>query len=164
VPAALDKAADRLFAETTQCRAELAGHTVIITYPGTWWTNDASGDVPGCIWFGPEPIEPYDSDPLARPANTAIAFGAAGGPFEPSSGPAVSEDVTIAGREGIRVEHVGEAATEGDGLLRLFYEVALGETPADGPTLFAVTRQEDLGDYALNKAVLDRMMELLVIE
>ena len=42
--------------------------------------------------------------------------------------------------------------------------MALGETADDGPTLVAFTRQKDVGDYALNMAVLDRMMELLIIE
>lgn len=163
-PDAVRDAVEGLFAETTECHVELAGHTVTITYPVTWSTNEASGDdFLACIWFAPEPIElPV---PLAtRPAGVAITFGSAGGPFGSWSTPALAADVTIAGREAIRVEELGGASTEGDGLPQLVYQIALGETPTDGPTLVAVTSEEDFGDYGLNRAVLDRMMALLTIE
>lgn len=161
-PAALDDEVDRLFADTTECRAELAGHPVLITYPGTWWTNEASSEFPACFWFAPEPV--VVPLPLTtRPAGVAITLGSAGGPFGSSGTPAVTEDVMVSGREGIRVEEQGSTSGYGEGLPALVYQVALGET-ATGPTLVAVTRQVDSGDYALNKAVLDRMMELLVIE
>lgn len=162
-PNALDEAVDRLFADTTECRAELAGHTVTITYPVTWWTNEASGDLTACLWFAPEAVVP--PVPLTtRPVGVAITFGSAGGPFGSWGTPALTADVTIAGREGIRVEELGGTSGYGDGRPALVYQVALGETPTDGPTLVAVTREKDFGDYTLNKAVLARMMDLLVIE
>ncbi len=163
-PNELDKAVDRLFADTTECRVELAGHTVTITYPVTWWTNEASADSPpSCLWFAPQPL--VLPVPLTtRPAGVAITFGSAGGPFGSWGTPALTADVTIADREGIRVEELGGTSGYGDGLPALVYQVALGETPTDGPTLVAVTTEEDFGDYALNKAVLDRMMALLAIE
>ena len=47
--------------------------------------------------------------------------------------------------------------------LQLVYWVSLGATSADGPTLVALTATEEAGNYALNKAVLDRMMARLAI-
>jgi hypothetical protein len=162
-PGADADAVEGLFANTAECRAKLAGHTVVITYPSTWWTNEASSEFPACFWFAPEQMAVPHSR-ASRPAGVAITIGSVGGSFGSWAADAEPEDVTIAGREGIRVEELGGSPGYGDGRPALVYQVALGEAATDGPTLVAVTRQADSGDYSLNKAVLDRMMQLLVIE
>lgn len=171
-PADLDAAVEILFANTDECSTELAGHAVTITYPDTWWTNEASGES-GCLWFYPEqmampgaptPEQVPMPDPASRPAGIAITFGAAGGPFGSWGTPALTADVMVAGRQAVRVEELGSTPGYGDGHPALVYQVALGETPDVGPTLVAITREQDYGDYELNRAVLDRMMDLIVIE
>jgi len=162
-PGAEAETVESLFSNTDECRNELGGHMVTITYPRRWSTNEASSELPACFWFAPEPMTVPQS-PATRPSSVAVTIGSAGGPFGSWGRPALTADVTIAGHEGIRIEEEGSDAGYGDGLPALVYQVALDETPTDGPILVAFTTQRDSGDYALNKAVLDQMMELLVID
>ena len=50
-----DAEADALFEETQVCtNAELA---VAVTFPASWYTNEAFEELPACNLFGPEPID-----------------------------------------------------------------------------------------------------------
>lgn len=158
--------ADRLFATPQQCEATLAGHAVAITFPAAWFTNDAvdgSGGISACLWFGPDDL--IIPDPLTQaPEGVAISLGSVGGPAVFQHEWISREETTIAGRPAWRVEESLPSSNDGDKDTRqLVYWVLLGTTPTDGPTLVSRTAPEEAGNYALNKAVLDRMMATLAV-
>jgi len=158
--------ADRLFATPQQCEVTLAGNAVAISFPSAWSTNDAvdgSGGISACMWFGPDDL--VIPDPLTQaPAGVAITVGSVGGPATFQHEWISREETTIAGRPAWRVEEsVPSPTNAGKETLQLVYWVSLGATSADGPTLVALTATEEAGNYALNKAVLDRMMARLAI-
>lgn len=167
---ALDDAAsleaNRLFASPQQCELTLAGHLVGITFPGAWSTNDAvegEGGIPACLWFGPDDL--VITDPLTQaPEGVAIGVGSVGGPAVFHREWISLEETTIAGRPAWRVEESVPSPNNADEeTLQLVYWVSLGATSTDGPTLVARTATEEAGNYALNKAVLDRMMASLTV-
>lgn len=91
-----------------------------------------------------------------------ITFGAVGGPAEERE--SIShEETTVAGLPAWRNED--PVNTPAGATRHLVYQVFLGGTPTDGPTLIVQSATEDEDeDYALHTAVLDRMMASLVVE
>jgi hypothetical protein len=161
----LDRAsadADRLFAASERCESARAGYVVTIPYPGAWATNDAIEDegISRCVWFGPDELD--IPDPLTQaPEGVAITVGGVGGPANFPYVWISREETTVAGRPAWRVEEwVPSQDNETRETRQLVYWVSL---EAGGPTLVARTATEDAGNYALNKAVLDRMMAELTI-
>ena len=158
--------ADRLFATPQQCEVILAGHAVSIAFPGAWSTNAAiggSGGISACLWFGPDDL--IIPDPLTQaPEGVAISLGSVGGPAAFHYEWISREEIAIAGRPAWRVEEsVPSPSNEANETLQLVYWISLGATSSDGPTMVARTATEEAGNYALNKAVLDRMMASLAI-
>jgi hypothetical protein len=74
------------------------------------------------------------------------------------------EELIVSGRPTVRVELVepqeDAPATEA---VRLTYWISVGPNTDAGPTIVATTSTDAAGNYPINMAVLDRMMELLVI-
>lgn len=150
----------RLFASTQDCDTKIAGHTISIAYPSSWWAFSGGDGTPPCVWMAPRTVA-VPSPLTSRPAGTIITFGAVGG------GPAIAGDalattVNVAGRASVRVEETGASPTAGQ--RALLYWVPLGPN-GDGPTLVATTEEAAGGvDYELNKAILDKVMAELRIE
>ena len=156
--------AHALFAETDTCTNPVAGYTV--TYPDSWYTNTAIGDVPACSWFSPVLYEV--EDPAVPPDEIVLRLSyiedveAIG-----QSGEVVySEEVQVGGTTAQRSEQFGV----GGGFIPIgsyVYEYHVftdGTRPtvdAAASVLFAQTAwqvRHDAETYELNKAVLDRIM------
>jgi hypothetical protein len=158
-PAAMQ--ADLLFATPERCDLSIADHIISIPFPSYWSTNDAIEEgAPSCIWFGPNLTHPTTEPP----ADAAIGVGGVGGPAVFPYKWVSREETTVAGRPAWRVEEwVPSPSGPYEETLQLVYWVSLGDSRDDGPTLVARTATDDVGHYALNKAVLDRMMATLAI-
>lgn len=159
--------ADRLFARTETCSTTLADRIIEVTIPETWSANEATEDQPVCIWFGPAPFE-LDASPSARPRGVVIALGSVGGPEEPQS-TSVEElsrdELIVSGKPAARVELAEPPDGAGqEGGVQLTYWISLGASSDAGPMIVATTSTDDAGNYVINKAVLDRMMEGIVIQ
>jgi len=163
--------ADDLFATADSCTNPQAHYTV--TYPDTWYTNTAIGDVPACSWFSPvlyEATGNYSGRDASPPPDEVVivmnysrGVGGIGGFGEPVR---FSEQLAVDGREGVRDETVGA----GDGLVplggyRYQYTITVaGVLPNEDNSavvLFASTTwmpADDSATYELNEAVLDRIM------
>lgn len=154
----LDSAeADALFETPDTCTNPEGGYTV--TFPDDWYTNTAIGDTPACSWFSPVFYEVTDLDEV--PAEIAITVMAFEGEYGFLYVDLYSEDVEVDGVSGRRFEHgytkEVDAATD---QYQYNYLVRLG-AEAKGPRVWAITGTYLPGDYALNKAVLDRIMASL---
>jgi hypothetical protein len=135
---------------------------VTITFPAAWSTNAAIADeeIPACVWFGPDVV--VHRLLTEDPEGAAITIGAVGGPAVFHREWISREQTTIAGRPAWRVEEsVPSPSSEASETHQLVFWISLGATSTDGPTLVARTATEEAGNYALNKAVLDRMMATL---
>lgn len=153
--------ADLLFGVSDSCELAVADYWVSIPFPSSWPTNEAIEEgAPSCVWFGPNLAHPT----MEPPADAPITFGGVGGPAVFPYEWVSREETTVAGRPAWRVEEWVPSPTNPDEeTLQLVYWVSLGASRDDGPTLVARTATEDTGQYALNKAVLDRMMASLTI-
>lgn len=147
---------DGLFADAQVCEAALAGVELDVTFPATWSAGEASGGQAGCTRFAADVDGPLTSGQ----DGAAIPFGAVGGP----EGPRLPEEEElsrqhrrVADMQAMRVEIV-DSETD---VKRLTYWIEAGTDPEVGPTIVATTSSDGAGNYVLNKAVLDRMMEEL---
>jgi hypothetical protein len=148
--------ADALFALRDTCSSPEAGYQ--LEYPELWWTNTEIGDFPACVWYSPTFYEVPDA--TQRPEEIAIEIihieGDRGYQVEPIS----RDEGDVGGQPAFRVE-VGGTATQPAGFRAYEYVVQLGPTLEEGPNLVARTDTTMGGDYALNRAVLDRIMATL---
>lgn len=149
--------ADALFADAETCTNPEAGYTV--SYPDSWYTNTAIGDVPACSWFSPTF---YEATGITRPAEIAIEIRV----FEGDIGfiwvDLYSEDVTIAGFSGRRYETgMTKDPEQPTDTLQYSYLASLDAEPSGGRKLWAFTGTEYGGEYELNRAVFDRIMASL---
>jgi hypothetical protein len=159
-PAAIE--ADLLFATSERCERSIPGGVVSIEFPSAWSTNDAiaEGD-PSCVFFGPN----LDHPTLEPPTDWAVVVGGVDGPPMFSHEWVSREETTVDGRPGWRVEEwVPSSSASGRETLQLVYWISLGASRNDGPNIVARSATEDAGHYALNKAVLDRMIATLAID
>lgn len=136
--------ADTLFLDRDECENVEDGYRV--QFPEAWYTNTEIGSFPPCVWFAAEFYEVEDEDEV--PDEIAINIERINGDFGFDREPDQREEVTVGGAAAVRI-------TFDDAY---FYIVQLGATPEEGPNLVARTTTEMGGDYALNKAVLDRIM------
>jgi hypothetical protein len=151
---AVREQADALFGDTVTCATE----QYQVSYPARWFTSGSD-----CVYFGPDRLR-SGSDPDQAPLGSSMSLRVVSGAFGAGSfdGRLLGrENVIIGGRRGIRMEWV-TTASGGSG--RLYeYAIQIGDVEAFSPNLVAVVTTELKGDYALNKAVLDRMMATLRI-
>jgi hypothetical protein len=146
--------ADALFASTASCQTD----RYRLSYPTAWSVLS-----PGpCAAFGPGRMADGAKGPPADSAITIGIFDGAIGYLTPVIG---VEDLVVAGYPATRQELEPEPAAWGlHGLGQSYqYVVQLGATAESGPNLVASTSADRPGDYALNKAVLDRIMATLRI-
>jgi hypothetical protein len=150
--------ADALFATPVTCTNAADGYAVM--FPGDWYTNTEVGDLPACSWFGPMAFDV--TDPERRPDEVWITIDVVAGVIGYTSLTPVylNETVELGGRTGHRAEY------NADPNLRpehrdYHYVVDLGSHDR-GPSFSASVSTITADDYALGKAVLDRMMVSLV--
>ena len=154
--AAAAKAAT-LFTETDTCTNPEAGYTV--EFPDAWYTNSEIGQTPACSWFTPEFFEaPASGD---TPSEVWISIGVIDSALGYIGTTQVfsNEAVTIGGRAGRRVE-VNPNPNGRPEYRACHYRADLGESDT-GPTFVAGTDIDSADDYAMAKAVLDRIMASL---
>lgn len=154
--------ADALFADLDTCTNPDAGYTV--TYPNSWYTNTDFGDTPACSWFSPTVYDVGSEADIPDEIVIVITvFDGAVGHFG-SPDYSMTEAVEIGGFAGGRHEQIGYTY-EGGGYEALLpgyeYFAILSDSPVEGPTMIASTGGDGVGDYELNKAVLDRIMASL---
>ena len=144
-------------------RCTNARYRLSIAYPAGWYTNDGSV-VPACSAFDAKPVQvPRDSEmPFEIPIVLAVEDVKVEHVTRSSQWERVlsSAPVTVAGREGVRVEV--EASGEGladKGMRSVRYVVALGE----GRTLLATTHDR-AGSYERNQDILDRMVATITFD
>ena len=148
--------ADALFALRDICISPEAGYQ--LEYPELWWTNTEVGDFPACVWYSPTFYEVPDE--TQRPAEIAIEIIRVDGertyPVEPIS----RQEGEVGSLPAFRVE-VPAGAAQPASFRAYEYVVQLGPSFDAGPNLVARTDTTMGGDYALNRAVLDRIMASL---
>ena len=149
--------ADALFVEPDTCTNPEGGYTV--SYPDSWYTNTAVGNVAACSWFSPVFYELNEDG--SRPEEVAIEIGV----FEGAIGfiwvDLYSEDVVLDGFEARRYETgMTKEASQPTNQLMYAYLSYLGNE-SDGRKLWAFTGTEYGGSYGLNRAVFDRIMASL---
>jgi hypothetical protein len=149
--------ADALFVEPDTCTNPLAGYTV--SYPDSWYTNTAAGDVAACSWFSPAFYELNEDG--SRPEEIAIEIRV----FEGAIGfiwvDLYTEDVVLDGFEARRYETgMTKEVSQPTNQLMYAYLSYLGNE-SDGLKLWAFTGTEYGGSYGLNQAVMDRIMASL---
>ena len=145
--------ADALFLERDECTNPRDGYQ--LQFPDDWWTNTEIARFPACVWFSPTFYEVVDE--TERPDEIAIEILWIDGDYGWSTEEFSREDVAVGTQRGVRAEIAGTADDDANGTTYL-YVVQLGPTPEEGPNLVARTDTDMGGDYALNKAVLDRIM------
>jgi hypothetical protein len=142
--------ADALFAETFTCENLDDGYQV--AFPAEWNANAEFGRVPPCSWFAPTEYE--TGAPGTIPDEVAIVVYLHRGPHD-------FGDATVTDREEGMVgatQPAFRAMVAFRGEIAYEYVVQLGPSLDEGPNLVARTSTEMGGDFALNRAVLDRMM------
>ena len=149
--------ADELFSRLDTCTNVQDGYS--LTFPDDWYTNTETGDVPACSWFTPQFFE------VAQPGEArddiwitmSVIDGAVGyiGTTEVYS----DERVTIDGLQARRVEFNPNPNGQPD--YRSYHYVIQIDAAIEGPTFVAATDTNAAADYALARAVLDRLMAAL---
>jgi hypothetical protein len=136
------------------------------TFPESWYTNTAIGDVTPCGWFAPTFYEV--ADPAQVPKEIGITLELDAGTAAYLDEFIINEETTVAGLRAFRVEVKGG---DGDGSghpaewREYQYEVELlPRNDQGGPSLIATTANDMGGEYELNKAVLDRIMATLELD
>lgn len=145
--------ADALFLDRDECTNPQDGYR--LQFPDDWWTNTEIARFPACVWFSPTFYEVVDE--TQRPDEIAIELFRVDGDYGWTTEEFTREDVAVGTQRGVRAEIAGTAEDAVNGTTYL-YVVQLGPTPEEGPNLVARTDTDMGGDYALNKAVLDRIM------
>jgi hypothetical protein len=145
--------ADALFAQRNDCQNLDDGYQV--DFPAEWNTNAEFGGQPPCSWFA---ATEYETGALGTvPDEVAIVIFRIEG--ERAYG---SAEVTDREEGFVGVTQPAYRATiTTDDDVTYEYVIQLGPTPEDGPNLVASTSTERGGDFALNRAVLDRMMSTM---
>jgi hypothetical protein len=145
--------ADALFLERDECTNLQDGYQ--LQFPDDWWTNTEIARFPACVWFSPTFYEVVDE--TQRPDEIAIEIFWVGGDYGWVTEEFTREDVAVGTQRGVRAEIAGTPDDSANGTTYV-YVVQLGPTAEEGPNLVARTDTDMGGDYALNKAVLDRIM------
>ena len=166
ITVAENASAEALFIEPDACTNPEAGYTV--AFPESWYTNTAIGDVPACSWFSPVFFEVQNL--ISVPDEVVIVvrrFEASGigGLGQGIYGETFEIDAVPAGR----AEQVGVGGGFLDmGSFHYGYTLNLSEsTPAGDDLATFITAattwlmDEDVAEYELNRAVLDRIMASL---
>jgi len=149
--------ADALFVEPDTCTNPEAGYTV--SYPDSWYTNTAVGDVPACSWFSPVFYELNEDG--SRPEEIAIEISVFHGAIGFIWVDLYTEDVVLDGFGARRYETgMTKEASMPTNQLMYAYVSYLGNE-SDGRKLWAFTGTEYGGSYSLNRAVFDRIMASL---
>ena len=147
-------AADALFESGDSCSSP-AGYTVAV--PDGWFTNAAVGDVPPCSWFSPIPFQLDGTEKIPADVAIGLSIVRTGLGQIPELPRILHEEVTIAGFTGFRSEDM----IPGDPPDFAYSYAAWLDADPTGLKLLGSTGTTSAGDYALNKAVLDRMMASL---
>lgn len=149
--------ADELFATPDTCSNPIDGYT--LTFPDDWYTNTKVGDTPPCSWFTPEFFEVASTGgtPVEIWISVRVVTGVIG---YTSITPVYSSDpVQIGGVPGHRAEFNPDPNSAPE--QRIYhYVVDLGSQDR-GPSFVASVSTTSADDYALGKAVLDRMVASL---
>ena len=144
--------ADALFDDTFDCQNLDDGYQV--RFPASWNANAEFGDVPGCSWFAAAEYE--GGGPGEVPDEVAIEIFVIDGPREYVL-EIVDQDTGVIGA----TQPATRTRVRGNDADAYEYVVQLGRTPEEGPNLVARTSSLMGGDYDLNRAVLDRMMQTM---
>jgi hypothetical protein len=113
--------------------------------------------VPACTWFSPSFFEV--TQPGVAPEEIWISMGTEPYLFGYIGTTQVfsSEEIEISGRDASVLEY--NPSPMFDAFFRGYhYVIRLGADPSQGPTFVAQTDNQTAADYALAKAVLDRIM------
>ena len=152
---AIAAAADALMADTDSCQSPDGTYTV--SFPASWHT--AQDGRCAAFAFGPLPGLSGDYADEMYP-DAQITLGISEEAFG-SIDPAISLDrFWLAGRPAMRLEWQGGVLSPGP-TRSYSYVIGLGRSFDAGPNFIASTSNTGPGDYALNRAVLDRMMGTL---
>lgn len=146
--------ADALFVGFDTCANPEAGYTV--SYPDSWYTNTAVGDIPACSWFSPTFYE-LRSDG-AVPDEIAITIDVFSGAVGFIWVDLYSEEVMIDGFAARRYETGMTKDVSFPTDTFAFSYLSRLDDQLEGRKLWASTGTEYGGDYMLNRAVLDRIM------
>jgi hypothetical protein len=145
--------ADALFDDRFDCQNVDDGYQV--EFPASWNVNAEFGDTPPCSWFAATEYE--GGGPGEVPDEVAIiVFVQDGERDDPSDIIDRQEGIVGATQPATRLRYV-----EDDEVEYYEYVVQLGPTPEEGPSLIARTSSHMGGDYDLNQAILDRMMQTM---
>ncbi len=136
--------ADALFLARDECQNLRDGYQLI--YPDDWYTNTEFRDVAPCSWFSPTTYEVNQYPRL--PEEIAITIEWVATEVSWGNEPVRMETGMVGGQNAVRLELEDEYS----------YVIQLGPSPEEGPNLIARSAPHMGGDYALNKAVLDRLM------
>ena len=142
------------------CENEALGYRV--SFPDAWYTNTAYEGAPACGLFNPGVFAVAPGRPAS---GVAITVGGVPGAFGHLDPILSNQEVTVAGRPARRLEvggGYGPAAASPAWARQYQYIVSLTDA-WDGPKLIATTSNGGPGDYETNRAVLDAMMESLVL-
>lgn len=144
--------ADALFDDTFECQNLDDGYQV--RFPASWNANAEFGEVPPCSWFAATEYE--GGGPGEVPDEVAIEVFVIDGPRDYLL-EIVEQDTGIIGatQPATRTRVVGNDTDSYE------YVVQLGRTPEEGPNLVVRTSNQMGGDYELNRAVLDRLMQTM---
>lgn len=147
--------ADSLFADADTCTNPDGGYTV--SFPESWYTNTAIGDISACSWFSPTFYQATPGGP--RPDEIAIDIRVFEGAVGFIWADLYSEEVTLDG-VGARRAETGMTKDAGTPTktFQYTYLARLDDDPTEGRKLWAFTGTDYGGTYELNKAVLDRIM------
>lgn len=150
--------ADALFADADTCTNPEGRYTV--SFPESWYTNTAIGDVPACSWFSPTF---YEATPGGEtPEEIAIAITVFEGAIGVIWADLYSEEVTL---DGVPARRSETGFTKGSETptdrFQYSYLARLDDDPSEGEKLWAFTGTDYGGEYELNKAVFDRIMASL---
>lgn len=150
--------ADALFVDPDICTNSEGGYTV--SYPDSWYTNTAIGNVPACSWFSPTFYEADEGG--QRPEEIAIQIGIVEGAIGFIWADLYTEEVTIGGVAGRRYETgMTKDPTQPTNTLLYSYLAYLDPSAIDGRKIWAFTGTDYGGEYELNRAVFDRIMASL---
>jgi hypothetical protein len=152
--------AEDLFTETLTCvGAELRFE---VSYPETWFTNQATPEVPACTWFGPAELTAGTA--TRPPDNAVITLRLYQGGVGLNAVNIFSESLNVGGRPASRMEgYPGPPPPPlPDGsILAYGFLVEFGDTLGGGPNLLASTDSSVNFDYEVAKELLDRIMASL---
>ncbi len=144
--------ADALFEDPFDCQNLDDGYQV--EFPASWNVNAEFGDVPPCSWFAPTEYE--GGGPGEVPDEVAIEIFVIEGTREYQLEIVDQDSGTIGATQPATRTHV-----RGNDVDAYEYVVQLGPTPEEGPNLVVRTSNQMGGNYELNRAVLDRMMQTM---